>query len=182
MGTGPIFLFRYQSCTWPCSGPFCWQNPCCACNSGIDLVLLLNRLSLSFVPTPSKSLKFTRFRRSYINYPAVVLIKVTLLFCLVCALQSGQFFFFFCSCLSPMIVHLHNLFLFSTPVARMLLTARWASWVSRWKNVKQLFINMSKLKVGVKHSLSHRTTFSVLVEEATCFPFFAPWYDRNWTT
>ena len=31
---------------------------------------------------------------------------------------------FFCGCLSPTIVHLHNLFLLSTPVAQMLLTPR----------------------------------------------------------
>ena len=59
--------------------------------------------------------------------------------------------FFFCSGLSPMIVHLRNLFLLRTPVARMLLTPR---WVSRWKDVKQSSINISKLKVGVKHSIS----------------------------
>ena len=34
-------------------------------------------------------------------------------------------------------------------------------------------------------TISRRTTFSPnprLVEEATCFTFFAPWYGSNWTT
>ena len=77
-----------------------------------------------------------------------------------------------------MIGHLQNLFLLSTPVARMSLTPR---WVSRRKNTKQLSINTSKLKVVVKHSI-HRTTFSRnphLVEGATCFSFFAPCYGLN---
>ena len=43
-----------------------------------------------------------------------------------------------------MIAHLRNLFLLSTPVAPMLLTLRWAS---RRKDVKQLSINKSKLKL-----------------------------------
>ena len=33
---------------------------------------------------------------------------------------------FFCSCLSPMIVYLYNLFLLATPLARMLLTPGWS--------------------------------------------------------
>ena len=86
---------------------------------------------------------------------------------------------FFCSCLSRIIVHSRKLFLLSTPVAVMLLTPR---WVSRQKSVKWLSINISKLKVEVKHPISRRTTFSpnpYLVEEATCFPFFAPCYGLN---
>ena len=49
--------------------------------------------------------------------------------------------------------------------------------VSRQKNVKQLSINISKLTVGVTHSISRRTTFPPnlhLVEEVTCFAFFTP--------
>ena len=52
-------------------------------------LLLLNILSLSLVTTPNKSLRFKRFRRSYVNRPPVVLIKVTMLFCLMCAVHSG---------------------------------------------------------------------------------------------
>ena len=50
-----------------------------------------------------------------------------------------------------------NLFLLSTPVARMFLITR---WVSRRKDVKQLSINILKLKVKVKHSTSRRRRFS----------------------
>ena len=57
-------------------------------------LLFLNILSFNFVPTPNKSLRLTRFRRSYVNRPAVVLIKVTLLFCLICDMQSSHFYFF----------------------------------------------------------------------------------------
>ena len=55
-----------------------------------------------------------------------------------------------------MIVTLRKLFLLSTRVARMLLIPR---WVSRRKDAKQLSINISKLTLGVKHSISHRTKF-----------------------
>ena len=41
MGIITIFSFGYQSCAWPPSGLFCWQNPCSGCNSGIDLVFAL---------------------------------------------------------------------------------------------------------------------------------------------
>ena len=36
-------------------------------------LLFLTVLSFNFVPTPGKSLKFTRFRRSYTQHPVVVL-------------------------------------------------------------------------------------------------------------
>ena len=39
--TTTIFSSRYHSCNWPRSGPFCWQNPCSACNSGFNLVVVL---------------------------------------------------------------------------------------------------------------------------------------------
>ena len=38
-----------------------------------DKVVFLNILSFNFVATPRKSLRFTRFIRSYVNRPAVVL-------------------------------------------------------------------------------------------------------------
>ena len=96
------------------------------------LVLFLNILSLNFVSTLKKSLRFKRFRRIYANRSAVVLIKVMLYFCLMCAVPSSHILFL-CTCLCQMIVHLRNLFLLSTPVARMLLTQR---WVSRQKDAK----------------------------------------------
>ena len=78
----------------------------------------------NFVPTPNKSLRFTRFRRSYENCTAVVLTNhcqnyTTFLINVRCSKWPR---FFFCSYLSPMIVHLRNPFLLSTFVARMLLT------------------------------------------------------------
>ena len=39
--TTTFFSFGYQSCTWPRSDPFCWQNLCSRCNSRIDLVVFL---------------------------------------------------------------------------------------------------------------------------------------------
>ena len=76
-----------------------------------------------------------KFTRSYENYIAVVLTNhcqnyTAFLLNVRCSKWPSSFF---CSCLSPMIVHLRNLFLLSTRVARMLLTPR---WVSRRKNVK----------------------------------------------
>ena len=61
-------------------------------------LLFLNMLSLNFVPTPNKSVRFTEFRKSYVYRPAAVLIKGTLLSCLMCAAQSGNFPFFAAVC------------------------------------------------------------------------------------
>ena len=107
--------------------------------------------------------------------------KLHYFFGLVCAAQSSHVPFLHL-CYSPMIVHFRNLFLFSTPIGRMFLTRR---WVGRRKDVKKVSINISELKVEVKHSISSRIAFSHnphLVEEATWFPFFAPWYGLNCTT
>ena len=52
-------------------GPFRWQNPCSLCNSGTDLVVVLEYIFFNFVPTPNKSLRFTKLRRSYANHTAV---------------------------------------------------------------------------------------------------------------
>ena len=63
---------------------YCWQNPCSDCNSGTDLVVILEYIFFNFVSTRNKSLRFTRFRRSYVNCTTVVVTnhcKVTLLFC-----------------------------------------------------------------------------------------------------
>ena len=73
MVTTTISSSGYQSCNWPCSGPFCWQNPCSGCNSGFDLVVVLEYTFFQLFATPRKSLRFTRFIRSYVNRPVVVL-------------------------------------------------------------------------------------------------------------
>ena len=121
-------------------------------------LLLLNIFSFNFVSTSNKSLSITRFRRSYVNRTAVVLTNhcqsyTAFLFDVCCSKWSHSFF---CSSLPAMIVHLDKLFLLSTRVAWMLLISR---WVSRRKYVKKLFINISKLKLSVKHSISCRPTF-----------------------
>ena len=109
MGTTTISSSRYQSCNWTFSGPFCWQNQCSGCNSEFYLLLLLlHILSFNFVTTPRKSLRFTRFIRSYVNRPAVVLTNhcqsyTAFLLDVRC---SKLRFPFFCSCFFPMIVHL----------------------------------------------------------------------------
>ena len=56
----------------------------------VELIWLLffNLLSFNFFATPNKSLRFTRFRRSYANRPTV-----TVLFCLMYAAQSGHLLF-----------------------------------------------------------------------------------------
>ena len=69
----------------------------------VELVwlLFLNIFFSNFVPAPNKSLRFTRFRRSYVNCTLVVLtntVKVTQLFCLICAVQSGYVPFFAAVC------------------------------------------------------------------------------------
>ena len=76
----------------------------------VDLIwlLFLNILSFNFVATPRKSLRFTRFIRSYVNRPAVVLTNhcqsyTAFLLDVRC---SKLRFPFLCSCFFPMIVHL----------------------------------------------------------------------------
>ena len=61
-------------------------------------LLFLNIFSFNFVSTPRKSLRFTRFRRTYANHPIVILTK--------CPLFKVAAFLFFCSCWFPMIVWL----------------------------------------------------------------------------
>ena len=91
----------------------------------VTVVALLNILSFNFVKTLNKSLRFRRFWRSYVNHPVVVstTVKVALLFLLDvrCSKWPRSFFF---SCFCPVIMHLRNLSLLSTPVALMLLTLR----------------------------------------------------------
>ena len=123
---------------------------------------------------PNKSLRFKRFRRSFVNRPAVVLTRHHQSYSFfpdVCYLKWPRSFFFW-SCLSPMIVHLRNLFLSSTSVARRLLTLK---KVIRRKDVKQLSISISKLTLNAKYYVSRRVTFSSnlhLVEEKNleCLP------------
>ena len=92
--------------------------------------LFLNILSFNSVPTPSKSLRFTLFRRSYVNRTAVFLTNhcqsYTAFYLDVRCSKwpHSYFFFFFLQLLVPMIVNLRNLFLLNTTAARMSLTQR----------------------------------------------------------
>ena len=113
-------------------------------------LLFLNIFILSTL-FQQRTLSFTRFRGSYVNRTAVVLTNhcqsytaflldvVLTNHCQCCTaflLDVGCSKwprYFFCSCLSPMIVHLRNLLLLRTCVAQVLLTP-W--WVSRQKDVK----------------------------------------------
>ena len=53
-GTTTIFTFGYQSGTWKLSGPSFGKNPCSGCNSGINLVVVLEYTFLSLKPTAVK--------------------------------------------------------------------------------------------------------------------------------
>ena len=127
--------------------------------------LFLNTLSFNFVPRPNKSLRLTRQ-----NLICAGLFKAaTLLFLqlLVCSESA------FVQPISAEHTSCSNV-VNSNP-----------RWVSRGKDVESLSINVSKLTVGVKNSISRKTTFSPnhhLVEEKTCFPFIAAWYGLNLTT
>ena len=77
----------------------------------VDLIwlLFLNMPFFNFVATPRKSLKFTRFIRSYVNRPAVVQTnhcQSVTAFLLDVRCSNLPCSIFFCSCLFPMIVHL----------------------------------------------------------------------------
>ena len=76
----------------------------------VDLIwfFFLNILSFNFTATLRKSLRFTRFRRSYVNHPAVVLTNhcqsyTAFLLDVRCSKLPCSIFY---SCLFPMIVHL----------------------------------------------------------------------------
>ena len=70
-------------------------------------LLFLNTLSFSFVPAPRKSLRFTRFRRSYVNHPVIVLTNHCQSYtAFLLDVRFKVATFLFCSCLFPVIVHL----------------------------------------------------------------------------
>ena len=136
-------------------------------------LFFLNILSFNFVPTPKISLRLTRFRRSIVNCPAVLTNLTSYAAFLLdvrCAVQSGHVPVC-CSCLSPMIVDLHNLFLWSTPVAQMLLS-KVGKQTKRCGIVIYKYIQSNSWS---QHSISCRTTFSLnphLVEDAASFLLF----------
>ena len=130
-GTTSIFSSGHQSYNWPHSGPLCWQNPCSGCNSGFDLVVVLEYISFNFAATPRKSLRFTRFIRSSVNRPAVVLTNNYQSFCFMCPVRS-------CHVPSFLQVFVPNdsaFALLSTPVARTDGSADQQMWTS-YKRIK----------------------------------------------
>ena len=75
-------------------------------------LLFLNILSFNFVPTANKSIRFTRFRKSYVNRPVVIVTshcQSYTTFFTWCSLFK-VIMFLFCSCLSPVVVHLPSYF------------------------------------------------------------------------
>ena len=130
MGTTTIFLFGHQSCTWPVLAHSVDKTHILVVTGELIWLLFLNILSFNFVPKPNTSFRLTRFKRSYVNRPAIVLTNhcqsyTSFLLDVRCSKWSSFFlfffffFFFFCSCLFPIIVHLRKLFLLGTPVARI---------------------------------------------------------------
>ena len=96
------------------------KNPVQVVTVELIWLLFLKILSFNFLQTLSKSLRFGKFRRSNVHHFVVVqtnYFQVTLLFLLdVCFPKRLRSLF--CGFLSPTIVHLRNLFLLSTPVAK----------------------------------------------------------------
>ena len=93
------------------------KNPVQVVTVELIWLLFLKILSFNFLQTLSKSL---RFRRSNVHHFVVVqtnYFQVTLLFLLDVRFPK-RLRSLFCGCLSPTIVHLRNLFLLSTPVAK----------------------------------------------------------------
>ena len=72
-GTTTIFSLGYESCTWARSDLFCWENPCSGSRCGIDLVVVLEYTFFQLCFNKVHILRFTRFRRRYVNPFAVVL-------------------------------------------------------------------------------------------------------------
>ena len=113
MGTTIIFSFIHQSCVWPRFDPFFWQNPCSGCKSGIDLVIALKYTFFQLCSNAKQIYdRLVRLRRSSVKRTAVVVTSHTnhKRFCLMCAALFKVAMFLFCSCLSPMIAYLRNLF------------------------------------------------------------------------
>ena len=95
-GSTIIFSFVYQACTWPNSSPFCQKNSSSGCNSGIHLVLEYTLFQLC-----SNAEQISEIQKIQEN-----LCKLLCCCSNYCQNCSVFLFDFFCSCLSPMIVHL----------------------------------------------------------------------------
>ena len=123
----------------------------------VDLIwlLFLNILSSNFVVTPRKFLRFTRFIRSYVNRPVVILTNHC---------QSYTAFLLDVRCSK-------------LPCSKYTCCSNVVkSKVGRETNRCEIVINISNLTVGLKHSINQRTTFSPnlhSVEEESVCPFYS---------
>ena len=93
----PLLFFHSHTNTWPRSGPFYWQTHVLVVTVELVWLLFLNIYFFNFVPTLKKSLRFTRFKRSYVNRNAVVLTNhcqsyTAFLFDVLCLKCSRSFF------------------------------------------------------------------------------------------
>ena len=133
MGSTTIFSFEYQGHVLVNSVD---KSHVLVVAIQLIWLLLLNILSFNLVPTPSKSLRFTRSRGSSLNQTAVILTNDCQSYTAFSlnVLCSKWPISFFCSSLSPMIVHLCNIFLLNRRVAWMLLTRRWVSRRKMWNS------------------------------------------------
>ena len=78
-------------------------------------------------------------------------------FCLMRSVQSVHVSFF-CSCLPTMIVPLRNVFLWSTPVARMLLTSRWVCRGIKMLSIRPSLHRPQQTFVGLEDVLKTSST------------------------
>ena len=112
----------------------------------VDLIwlLFLNILSFNFPATPRKSVRFTRFKWSYVTRTAFLLD--------VCCLKMPCHFQFFYSCLFPIIMHLRCW-------AHLLLEC---CELQGGSGDKQMWNSHKYIKFNSwsYHSIAHRTTFS----------------------
>ena len=96
---------------------------------------------------------------------------------MIFAVQSGHVFFFF---LQPLVPN-DSAFLYTIFVKHTCCSNIVNSKVGKQTKSRDIFIHKYiKTKVGFKHSISHKSTFSPnphLVKEPICFPFFEP----GWT-
>ena len=169
-------FFHSDTNTWPCSGPFCWQNPCSGCNSGTDWFAALEYIlfqlcsnieQISYVHKIPKKLckppccgsnqplsKLHHFFTWYALFKVATFLFLQLFVPNDSAFASPTFFEHTC--------------------CSNVVNSKEGKQTKRCEKVIHKY-NLSKLTLEVKHSISRRTTFSTnlhLVEEETleCLP------------
>ena len=94
-----FFLFGHQSCTWPVLAHSVNKTHILVVTGELIWLLFLNILSFNFAPQPNKPFRLTRFERSYVNRPAIVLTNhcqsyTSFLLDVRCSKWSSFFLFF----------------------------------------------------------------------------------------